>query len=408
MTKKRAFAALMVLVPIAAIAWAGLDWGGRTVPAGPIAPTGPSGPPPEEIGPKAVLLQTPEAIWNTAFEVSVAFSPDGRTVAIGRLGDRPAEGKGDDGPPGSVVTIIDVATGRELLTIRGPFVEAGGVAFSPTGDSLAVGGDRGVVLYDPATGRDRGRLPAPSFFEGLALAYSGDGQRLAAATIDGDLVVWDTNTRSHLTSFHAHTRSLRGVAISPDGRLAASASDGPIVCHYEGRYGLPAWLSGVGMIGCGPDYGVIRLVDVATGVETASLKLPWRAYSASFSPDGRALAVGGGGTARLWDMADPSGRTLLTVEPELDVYCVAFAPDGQTLAIGVGSRQFNGEYGEVRLWDMKTGRVRAILTGEMGMIRSLAFAPDGKSLVTGSRDAVVLWGVPPASPTVPGSLPPES
>ena len=59
--------------------------------------------------------------------------------------------------------------------------------------------------------------------------------------------------------------------------------------------------------------------------------------------------------------------------------------------VGVGSREFDGSYVEVKLWDVKLGRVRAVLKGEMGKVRSLAFAPDGKALVTGSRDVVVLW-----------------
>jgi WD40 repeat protein len=61
------------------------------------------------------------------------------------------------------------------------------------------------------------------------------------------------------------------------------------------------------------------------------------------------------------------------------------------LAIGVGSRDFGGSHGEVKLWEMSRGRVRAVLKGEMGKVRSLAFTPDGKALVTGSGEAVVLW-----------------
>jgi WD40 repeat protein len=135
----------------------------------------------------------------------------------------------------------------------------------------------------------------------------------------------------------------------------------------------------------------VRLFDVTTGQEKASLKHKWTAHSVSFSPDGKLLASGGGGSAKLWDLVTGKSRTLLTVESGLDVYCVSFSPDDQTLAIGVGSRDIDGSHGEVRLWDMRLGCLRAVLTGNMGRVRSLSFAPDGKALVTGSREAVVLW-----------------
>jgi WD40 repeat protein len=132
------------------------------------------------------------------------------------------------------------------------------------------------------------------------------------------------------------------------------------------------------------------------GTGTASLKHDWTAHSVSFSPDGKVLASGGGGASKLWDLATGEARTLLTVDSDLEVYCVSFSPDGRTLAIGVGSRGFDGSNGEVKLWDMQMGRVRAVLKGNMGKVRSLAFAPDAKALVTGSAEAVVLWDLSPA------------
>src|SRR5206468_23668 len=128
-----------------------------------------------------------------------------------------------------------------------------------------------------------------------------------------------------------------------------------------------------------------------TGQERATLKHDWTAHSVAFSPDGRLLASGGGGAAKLWDFALGKAHTIIKAESDLDVYCVAFSPDGRTLAIGMGGIDFDGSFGEVRLWDMSLSRVRAIFKGEIGKVRSLAFASDGRTLVTGSRDAVVLW-----------------
>jgi WD40 repeat protein len=144
-------------------------------------------------------------------------------------------------------------------------------------------------------------------------------------------------------------------------------------------------------LACGPDYGVVRLFDVATGQERATLKHDGTAHSVLFSPDGKLLASRDGGAAKLWDLGTGNVRTIIQAGDGLDVYCVSFSPDGWTLAIVMGSREFGGAHGEVNLWDARLGRVQAVLQGEMGKVRSLAFAPAGKALVTGSGEIVILW-----------------
>jgi WD40 repeat protein len=313
------------------------------------------------------------------FRITVAFSADGRTVAAARVG-----------PSDPVVSLCDVASRRETATIPRPLAESCAVAFSPDGRTLAVGRDLGITLHDVETGRERAELTADDAYDCVDLSFSADGRRLAAATGTGLAVVWETATGRVLGSFRARSRSLQGVALSPDGRSVASASDGPIVCHTIGGgfFGF-----GSRAVACGPDYGIVRLFDVATGQERATLKHDGTARSVSFSPDGQRLASGGGGAAKLWDLAAGRARTLLTVDSHLEVYCVSFSPDGRSPAIGVGSRDPEGSYSEVKLWDVERRRVRARLEGEMGMVRAMAFAPDGRALVTGSPETVMLWDV---------------
>lgn len=384
MTKNRALAALMGLLLVAAIVWAGVGRG-RGV--------SPTGPPPEVIGP-GVLLQSTADSYD---RVSVAFSPDGRTVAVGRL-DVPDRG----------VSLLDTILLRETSTIKaaGESGEACAVAFSPDGRTLAIGRYQGVALHDPVTGQERLALKAEYDYGPLGLAYSADGRRLAAAAF-GHVIIWDLGTGRWLGSFKAHTRSIQGVSLSPDGSLVASASDGPIVCHSYGPMGLPSRIFGVASVGCGPDYGIVRVFDVTTGRETASLQHRGTARSVSFSPDGRTLATASYGGACLWDIAAGHAQTIVEGRPdaELDVECVAFSPDGRTVSVGVGRTVDDHHPGEVWLWDINSSRVRTILTAEMGAVRSIAFAPDGKSLVAASSRSVVLWDLPPASPTTSGSGP---
>ena len=78
------------------------------------------------------------------------------------------------------------------------------------------------------------------------------------------------------------------------------------------------------------------------------------------------------------------------------VYCLAFAPDGKTVATGgrQHNRQTGQSAGELKLWDVDTGKQRAVMYGHTSEIRVLAFAPDGKALATGTTDnAIKVWDV---------------
>jgi hypothetical protein len=114
-----------------------------------------------------------------------------------------------------------------------------------------------------------------------------------------------------------------------------------------------------------------------------------------FSPDGKTLVSGDAGVERkgkripgeirLWEM--PSGKALATLEePPGGLYALAFAPDGKTLAVG------SNDEGLIAVWDVATRkRLRAIRAHEKGPV-PVAFAPDGKLLVSaGSDETVKLW-----------------
>ena len=266
------------------------------------------------------------------------FSPDGTILAVNSS---------------SGIAIWNAATRTYIAGLSHTSVSS--VAFSPDGTTLASGSrNYDIRLWDVETGNETATLERGGV---SSLSFSPDGNTLASGSGDQTIDLWDVATRTHLATLEGHTSHVYSVAFSPDGTLASGWRDGTVklwdvatrtnTATLEGNTGrvLDVSFSPDGTtLASSTDYGIL-LWDMATRTQTATLD---GRGDASFSADGATLASGGRGYTVLWDMATREQIATLGHAGRLrdpDGYWVngVFAPNGALLA----SESIDG----VQLWD---------------------------------------------------------
>jgi WD40 repeat protein len=361
---------------------------------------------------------------------SVAFSPDGRFIAVGgsampsnstttifeartgkvvrqlpghahvvsalafaRDGSLLVSGGGD-----ATLSVWDLARGQRLwqsgLWRKGPWLGRETVAFLPDGKTVAADEDvRHIRLCDGRTGKP-GRLLQGHTDRVFHITSSPSGKHLASCAVDGTVRVWEVATGKEVRRFQVADKYGLSVAFAPDGtRLACGTVTGAVYL-WDVATGARRWRFRKGddvaaSVAFSPDgaevYTIrqeLRVLDAATGKERRRFPLPQMMRHLALAPDGAVAAlIGDDGEVRLFDPV--RGRFLARREGHArGVRSVAFSADGRSLATASGESVF-------RIWDVATGRPERTFAGKAD---SVAFAPDGGSLVTGSLwEGASLW-----------------
>jgi WD40 repeat protein len=298
---------------------------------------------------KGDILQGPAGSHN-----EVSFSPDSKVLAAGT-------GNG-------TVTLWDVATGRAVATLKGHKESVRCVAFSPDGKILASGSGiwfahgraskaDEIKLWNVASGREVATLRAQRGAI-CSVAFSRDGRLLAAANDDKSVTLWDVPTHQTWRTLHGYTDWSHSLAFSPDGKTLATLPTKGIklwdVASRREVATLPSPADSARTIAFSPDGRTVATTDFSSIITVWDLasKRPVTSHKAlsgliaslAFCPDGKTLATGhesGEATLKLWDVATKRVVTNLPGDPG-GVNSVAFSPDGNTLASDNGTT--------VRLW----------------------------------------------------------
>ncbi len=339
------------------------------------------------------------------------------------------------------------------------------IAFSPDGARLAVSeqGESGTGLKDYLTmfTAANGGL---QFIRGVhteiipSLSWSSDNRTLVTVSLDGQIISWDTLTRSYKYITKAHdNKAINGVAVSYDGRYVISGGwDG-----YVRVWSLPdllpmaqaansSLLTDVLAVAISPrsyifaSGGTDRLVTIRRVVTQPSLadtvmpepeKGPVRGlvvdpqgelfwiyrdrqdeyhyirsntgffsekpsdiedvFSVALHPDGRLAAYGGAtGVIYTASVEDPFADAWPALETREEIRGLAFSPDGKRLASSYCSQQASSGKclsSAIWLWDVETRQPSLFAEFEdAGLVRALAFNPDGKYLAAGAENGKVV------------------
>ena len=316
---------------------------------------------------------------------------------------------------GSFASVQNVFTPPVHFTYSGHTQYVSSVAWSPDGKRIAsASGDGTVQVWDSYTGEHvltyRGHQG-----DVLSAAWSPNGQEIASGGLDGTVQVWNAATGQPILTYRGHTNAVFAVAWSHDGRYLASASEDGTVQVWNAATGqrlyaygqqtstaspspwnTVAWSPDGTRIAIGGVSGALAF-DALTGKNVTVYGAQGAVHDVAWSPGGQYLAIASNSAVQVWNVASKQNVYTFRGDSE-SAFAVAWSPNGQRIASGSGD-------GMVSVWDALTGKHLYQYRGHFDLypghttynaaVNSLAWSPDGTHIASGSSDDTVqVWSAP--------------
>ena len=327
----------------------------------------------------------------------LAFSPDGQTLySIPNQDNRiwcwhlDAQGRlnAKESAPIKIAEMLpaEVQNGFVLFS----------AAFSPDSRSMALGGENGVLWVSPSTSPREGRFFRLGDNGLTAMRYFQNGQRLALGSWDrsGDITIIKPQNGQIERVLRGHTNAVRTLDVNPDGGWLASGSKDGTVRLWDLtdlakpgkiiKQSMQQKIEDIRCVAFSPDGQYLAIGDNGFEQSVYDLTTNQQVYSAmgshsvqavAFSPEGDLIAFGdNSGSITLLSWPKKKTRVLRAHSGNGGVLGLDFHPNGKELASC-------GDDGSVAIWDTTSGGDllrEKVLTGE---VRSIAFSPDGFTLV---------------------------
>lgn len=321
-----------------------------------------------------------------------AFSPSGEQILVG--GNR------------GTCSLIDTKTGASITLLHAAKILA--VGFSPNGSiAFTAGGDQTVKLWEAATGKPRHDLKHKETL--TAVVFSNDNLHLATGNVDKQVRIWDVEKGLPVGEPMVHKAAVRTIAFHPtEPLLLAGCANGEcrlwhrpsgksalIVSAREAQMEAPSHEAQIEVVRFSRDgqYFLTASQDKSAKVwHTATRKPLGKPYqhqgtvsTAAFSPDGTQILTGGADhIAWLWPLR--LGEPFGNPkERQADVVALAVSHDGATVATASTDKS-------ARLWDSATRSALCEPLKHGDRVNAVAFSPDGRFLLTASDDTFArLW-----------------
>ncbi len=334
----------------------------------------------------------------------ISFSPDGKCLAV-KSGLRSMD-------------ILDLPSGKVIRNLQSGEAEPKNLRYSRDGSRLGMSNANGtIIIWESQTGRIIHKIRGHDG-EATCLDFSPDGKLLVSGGVDQAVRLWSLGDGLERTVYRGHTFGVRDVAFSPDSRRIASAGQEGVIKFWDVNVdprGLSVaagatgeWVGDLAFTNQGAnlaavlhDRGSLMNWSVAEGALAKQVKISVNKHlefprgDSAFSRDGRLLAVSDRKDDRLIKLYEVStGREIRTLAAHTSSLAgLVFNADASRLASTSRDRSREDQPGEVKIWDVATGKPLATWPVDSKIqANRLSFNSEGTLIASANADGTIrLW-----------------